>query len=202
MKNKVATVMVNLEGSLEDIKKRLDKDARWGISKAEKENLRIVSSKKSKDWNDFYKIYEKTLILGGNNPKPLNFLKRTSDILLLCKKEFKLIGGAALKMNGPLGVPRLRFNASLKEFQKMQPNNLLYWHCIKEVQKEGYKKFDLGGWQIKAREHLKGVNKFKERWGEVFFYEENLPLFKWIGKKLIRNFRIFYWSNKKFKGRR
>jgi len=131
----------------------------------------------------------------------LEFLKKTSDKLFLCFKDSRVIGGAVIKTSG-IENPRLRFNASLKEYQSLQPNNLLYWNCILWCKNKGYKKFDLGGWQINARGHLEGVNKFKEKWGNVVYYEENTGFFKGIGKKLVKNSRFFWWLNQKLKGRR
>jgi hypothetical protein len=39
MKDIVATVMVDLTPSLEDIEARLQKDARWGLNRARREGL-------------------------------------------------------------------------------------------------------------------------------------------------------------------
>ncbi len=195
MKDISATVIVDLLPSEEEIFKKLHKDARWGVRKAKKEKLIV---EESDNWKEFYKIYKKTQIEGGNVPKSLNFLRKTSDKLFICKKEGKIIGGAAIKVNG-LQIPRLRFNASLKEYQKFQPNNLLYWHCILWAKQKGYSQFDLGGWQINARGHLIGINKFKEKWGKVVFYKKEYPFFKAIGRKLIRKFKFFWWINNKIR---
>ena len=67
---------------------------------------------------------------------------------------------AGIEMRGE--IPTLCFGCSVPEFRKSQPNNLLYWTCIKWCKQRNYKIFDLGGWQINAQEHLQGVNRFKE----------------------------------------
>jgi len=201
MKIQKATVVVDLTPSEDEIMHSIHKDARWGVRKAQKEGLEVRESADESDWSIFYEMYKNTLIEGGNDPKSLEFLKKTSDKLFLCFKDNRVIGGAVIKTSG-IENPRLRFNASLKEYQSLQPNNLLYWNCILWCKNKGYKKFDLGGWQINARGHLEGVNKFKEKWGNVVYYEENTGFFKGIGKKLVKNSRFFWWLNQKLKGRR
>jgi lipid II:glycine glycyltransferase (peptidoglycan interpeptide bridge formation enzyme) len=99
-------------------------------------------------------------------------------------------------------MPTLNVNASLEGYRHLQPNNLLYWNCITWAKEQGYKELDLGGWQINARDNAIGVNKFKEKWGTVTYYYEDFPVFKSIGRKLIRNFGFFWWLNKKIRGRK
>jgi len=198
MKDVRATVIVDLNGSEEEIKSRLHKDARWGIGRAERDGLKVEESEL---WNEFYEMYKTTLIEGGNDPKPLEFLKKTSDKLFVCKKDDKLVGGAVIKTKD-LEFPKLRFNASLKDYQTFQPNNLLYWNCILWCKRQGYKKFDLGGWQISARGHLQGVNKFKEKWGKVVYIKEDYPFFKALFRKTVRKFYPAWWLNQKIKGRK
>lgn len=197
MKDINATVIVNLLPSEDEIMKNLHKDARWGIKKAEKEGL-IVNE--SSDWGEFYQIYKDTIKEGGADIRNLAELKENASVLLLCSKDGRVIAGAALKIED--NTPVLYLNASMKEFQPSQPNNLLYWHCIKWSKEKGFSKLDLGGWQINAQGHLEGINKFKEKWGKVVYYEKNYPFFKALGRKLIRNFRIFWWLNKKIRGRK
>lgn len=201
MKDINATVIIELDKSEEEIMQNLHKDARWGINRARKEGLVVEETSKNEDWNDFYEIYKKTMELGESKAKSLEELKEKSSVLFICKKEGKIIAGAAIWFADIYNkdIPRLYLNASLKEYQNYQPNNLLYWNCILWSKQKGYKKFDFGGYQIKARGHLEGINKFKEKWGQVVYFHKDYPLHKAIGRKLIRNFSIFSWLNKKIK---
>ena len=203
MKDINATVMVDLEGSEDELLKRLHKDARWGINKAIKLGLGVEEGKEQ-DWREFYSIYRKTVIEGGTNPESLEELKEKTNAFFVCKKQGKIIAGAGIfftDMYNP-EIRRIYFNASLREFQNFQPNNLLYWHCLLWAKNNHYKQFDLGGYQIKARGHLIGINRFKEKWGKIVYYSKDYPLLKAIGRKLIRNFSLFWWINKKLRGRR
>ena len=177
--------------------KNLHKDARWGINRAIREGLVV---EQSEDFDSIYSLYKETVLLGGTNPESVEKLKQESKVMFVCKKGEKIIATAGIEMRS--NKPVLYFNASLKEYQNMQPNNLLYWECIKWCKKNGFKEFDLGGWQINAHGHLDGVNKFKEKWGKVIYYKEDYSIFKAIGRKLIRNSGFFWWLNKKLRGRK
>ena len=130
-------------------------------------------------------MYHSTLV-----PKDYEELKNETTKLFLCIKEGKIIAGAAIKIRENRTI--LFLNASNHEFLKFQPNNLLYWHIVEWSKRNNYQIFDLGGYQLKAKEGSKlyEINKFKERWGgeikRYYIYSKN-PLYI-IGRRIIRNF--------------
>lgn len=205
MKDINATVILNLEQSPEEILKNLHKDARWGINKAKNAGLIVKETGKEDDemWKKFYWIYNRTILGGGATPESLEALKEKIGVLFICQKDGKIIAGAGINLKGDYdaSIPQLFANASLREHLDSQPNNLLYWACILWCKRKGYRKFDFGGWQINARGHLAGINKFKEKWGEVVYYCLDYPVHIALGRKLIRNSRLFWWLNKKLRGR-
>ena len=200
MKDINATVFIDLTPSEEEILKSLQKDARWGIGRARRSGLVV---EESDDWESFYPIYLQTMKEVGVKPETLEHLKEHGKVLFLCKikekRKNKIIAGASLDIVD--GNPYLSRNASLNEYLKMQPNNLLYWHCILWGKKKGYKKLNLGGWQINAQGAAIGVNKFKERWGKVHFYKKDYPFSVAIGRKLVRNLPFLKRINEKIKGK-
>ena len=200
MKDINGTVVVDLTHTEEDILKNLQKDARYGIHRAQRDGLIVERAIGDDNWNEYYNIYKETLVEGGGSTDSLEELKKESIVFFVCKKEGKIIAGATIKMKR--NRPTLYTNASIKEYQINQPNNLLYWECILWCKKKGYTEFDLGGWQINAFDHLSGVNNFKVKWGKVEYYFEEYPFVKAMGRKLIRNFKFFWWLNKKLKGRK
>lgn len=189
-----ATIHVNLEKSKEELLKNLDKDARWGINKAKKEGLRVGKTEKEEAWKRFYEIYEETCKRGGIKPFKFSEIKKENSILLLCLKDEKIIAGAVVIENKPEQKVSLYLNASLPEYQSMEPNNLLYWAIIIYGKKKGYKIFDLGGYQLNAKKGSKlyEINRFKERWGgeivTYYIYSKN-PLYI-LGRKMIRRFPL------------
>lgn len=200
MKDINATVVVNLKPAKEEIFQNLQKDARWGIKKAIKEGLAVEEAKDEKSWNDFYEVYKKELAGKRVKIETFEHIKEHGSVFFICKKQGKIIAGATIALNEGLdGIPKLSRNASLPEYLNLQPNNLLYWKCIEWCKSNGYEKFDLGGWQINAKEQIVGVNKFKERWGEIVYYHKDYPFFHAISRKLIRNFSFVRWLRNRIK---
>jgi len=184
-----ATIEIDLSKTIEELWNALDKDARWGVNKAKKEGL-TVQEAKEEDWQEFYPIYADTCKRGVIPPLPLEEIKKSK--LFVCKKDTNIIAGAAIKQKE--GRIELFLNASLPEFLKFQPNNLLYWNLIEYGKSNNFRIFDLGGYQLKAKSgnKLYEVNRFKERWGgriaTYYVYSKN-PLYI-LGRKIIRNFPL------------
>jgi len=194
-----ATIEIDLEKGLEELWRNLDKDARWGVKKAKKEDLKIKIGKQE-NWDEFYKIYKRTIIRGGIAPKEKKELIKETDKLFLCLKNGIIIAGAAVKLRKDR--VELFLNASLKDFLKYQPNNILYWAIIVWSKEKGYKVFDLGGYQLGTRkgDKLYEVNRFKERWGgEIKEYEilSKNPFYI-LGRKIVRNINfVKRWRDKR-----
>lgn len=197
------TILINLDAPIENILNRIDKKARWGIRKAEKEGLSINEINNETDLNTFYEIYKETCKNGKILPENLDEIKKQDPIFFVCKKDDKVIAGAAIKKDLKNNKIILYLNCSLQDYMYCQPNNLLYWHIIKWGKNKNFKIFDLGGWQINARDNQIGINKFKERWGGklIIYHIYSKNPFYIIGRKLIRNFDFFWWLNKRIKGR-
>jgi lipid II:glycine glycyltransferase (peptidoglycan interpeptide bridge formation enzyme) len=191
MKDTAATVIVDVSPDENVIMNNLQKDARWGIRKSIKEGLIVEISD---DWDSFYPIYLSTMKYSGIKPETKKHLIEHGKVLFLCKKNDIIIAGASLEIQN--GLPYLSRNASLDDYKKYEPNNLLYWHCILWSKNQGYEKLNLGGWQINARGDEIGINKFKERWGKVVYYEKDYSLLRALGRKVVRNSKFFYNINK------
>jgi len=197
MKDITATVIVDLSPDEQTIFNSLQKDARWGIKKAQKEGLTI---EESSDFDKFYQIYLLSMKEIGVNPETLGHVKSHSSVLFICYKDKVAIAGAILEIVN--NVPTLTRAASLSEYRNSQPNNILYWHCITWSKRKGYPNLDLGGWQVNARGNLDGVNKFKERWGKVVYTKRDYPLLRALGRKLVRGSGFFWWLNNKIRRRK
>lgn len=204
MKDINATVIIDVTQIEKKILKGLQKDARWGIKKAKKEGLIVEEANSDKEWENFYKIFRVISKEGGSDEQSLKHIKEKSHSLFVCKKDDKIIGGATIVFDPiyNINIPRLYKVAADKKYLHLQPNNLLYWHCIIWAKNKGYNKFDLGGWQINARDHQIGINKFKEKWGEVVYHKAEYPFFRAVGRKLIRNSKTGRLIWDKFKGRK
>jgi lipid II:glycine glycyltransferase (peptidoglycan interpeptide bridge formation enzyme) len=188
-----ATILIDLNQSLEELWNKLDKDARWGVKRAEKENLTIKNEVDNEDIYRFYKIYLETCKNGGINPQELDNIKKNASKFFICYKDEKVIAGTAIIIENNEKY-RLYINGSSQEYLKFQPNNLLYWDMIRWGKENNYKLFDLGGYQLNTKhgDKLYHVNRFKERWGgEIKTYSiYSYNPIKIIGRKVIRNSKV------------
>ena len=196
-----ATIIIDLEKPEEELWNNLSRDSKRGVKKAEKFGLKIKIGEKDEHWKEFYDIYKDTIIRGGIVPESLNKLKEETDKLFLCIKDEKIIAGSAIKFKEEVGV--LFQNASLSDYFKFYPNNLLYWKVLLWSKRKGFKIFDLGGYQLNTKkgDKLYEINKFKERWGgeikEYYIYDKN-PFYI-LGRKTIRNIGMIKKTRDKIK---
>ena len=120
-------------------------------------------------------------------------LAKKAAKVITFEKDKKLLGGSVFEEFDDRIV--FRAFASLIEYQDLRINDFQYWNSIKYAKSKGKTKVDLGGYQIKARGHLVGINTFKEKWGGkivyYYIYSKN-PLYI-LGRKAIRNSSIARW---------
>jgi len=189
MKDKIKTIIVDLTSSNEELFKRIHKNARWGIRKAQKENLEILYNE---DFEEFYKIYLDAMKSKNLTPFFLEEIQKEMIVFLNCKYKDKIIAGLVIGINEDSNLPEIMYNASLPEFQKFQPNDLLYWMAILWAKYHGYKKIDLGGYSTNPYDDLMGINKFKEKWsGQIEEKEIDYPFLHAIQRKLLRKSPLF-----------
>ena len=199
MKDVNATVIVDISKGEEELINSLRKQTRTGIRKAMKSGLVI---EESSEWNEAYDVYKKTRERNNLRTRSLDGIRKLADKLFVCKKDGKIVAVNITWFTDiyDKNVPRTMTNAFLPEYSEYRPNDLLYWHVFNHYRNLGYKKFDLGGYAIKPRENLEYVNKFKESFGEPVYFDKDYPFFRAIGRKLVRNFDIFWKLNKKIQG--
>ena len=199
MKDINATILIDLSKSEEEILEKADRSRRKNIRKAEREGLVFVQAQEN-ELNDWYKIYSKVWTLGGLNPEPFASFQKQDYKLYLAKKDSTILGGGIFQ-EFPDKIVFIAY-APLPEYQNLRVNDFMYWSSIVLAKELGKKQVDLGGWQIKARGHLAGVNRFKEMWGgEITYYYKDYPFYIAIGRKMIRNFPLFRWMWDRLKGR-
>ena len=203
MKDINATIIINLEGkSEEEVWRGVKYTRRKYIQQAKKAGLFHEQAFSEKDLKRMYDMHMKILEEGGavkwTYEKWRGFVSPAKD------KFFYIIGCFALgeiteklygKDSDKKGIRPLVF-ANKKEYNQFRPNDYMYWTSIKYARDNGFPFIDLGGWQIKARNHLKNVNSFKEDWGgEISYYYLDYPILTAIRRKLIRNSGILWKLN-------
>ncbi|MEK6873882.1 MAG: hypothetical protein AABW91_03480 [Nanoarchaeota archaeon] len=222
MKDINATIIINLEGkNQEEIWRNVKYTRRKYVQQAQKSGLYYEKSEKSEiNLKEMYEMNMDTFKEGGiavwTYEKWKDFVSPAGDKFFFVKIDKEKVGcfvlteitkefyKSGLKI-GNKGIRPLVF-ATKKKFNNYRPNDYLYWITIKYSLDNKYDFVDLGGWQIKARGHVKNINSFKEEWGgEIQYYYWDYPILTAIRRKLIRNFTFFWHINnflKKFWKRR
>ncbi len=187
--NSRQTSILKLNGEIEFLWDNLKKQTRTGVRKAEKENVEVIEASKISDIKEMHGILCKDLYERTEIPEnPYSYFKAIWDILvpakkakfLLAKYDGKLIGSIILFYHKDTII--YEHSASLREYSKLQPNNILLWKAIEEGAVNGFRYFDLGGMPINEED---GIYKFKNGWGgyikEIGWYRKK---FKY---KKVRN---------------
>ena len=209
MKDVNATVLIDIKGKTEEeILKRVEYSRRKNIQRAIKSELISVKVDSEKDYIDCYKMYAQIIKDGGSTPFTYKVWKKWADdekwdLFAIKKNDVKVGYFSVIKItkryygtdSDEIGI-RPRVFASDKNYAGDRVNDFIYWNTILYGIKNRVNYVDLGGYQLKPRGHLKGVNSFKEKWGgEIFRYYLEYPFFTAILRKLVRNVGIFWYIN-------
>ena len=161
------THVLSLEKGFEYLwKNKFERDLKRGIKKAEKNNVEIINTNKLEPFEIFYSLYKNRSKVWGYKvpPHPWKLYENLHKFgsshvqLRLAVKDAKTIAGL---ITFEYGDSIFRWmNASLKEYLKYYPNNLLDKEVIEYACKMGFKYYNFG-----ASGNLEGVRKFKESFG-------------------------------------
>ena len=159
--NNYVTFILTLNKNPDIVWKKFNNKVRNAIRKALKSNLEISHDNNLKE---FYILYTKNMRNLGTPPHSYAFFKK---LLIEFPKHAKIV---SVQHNGIIiaALFLLSFKHSLisgwaasdKAYQKINPNNLLYWEVIKHGCEEGYMDFDFG-----RSIYNSGTFKFKKPWG-------------------------------------
>lgn len=216
MKDINATILIDTKGKTEEeLFKNLEYSRRKNIKKALKSGLYVEETDSEEDYLKCYKMYSVIILEGGSTPFTYevwrNWAREEEWKLFAIKKDKEPIGYFSViditrkyygEESEEKGV-RPRVFASDKKFDEFRTNDFIYWNTILYGLKNGANYVDLGGYQIKPRGHLVGVNSFKEKWGgKVFYYSKDYPLVSALARKLVRNVGAFWYLNELLKKRK
>lgn len=161
---------LNLDTSLDTIWKNFDAGSvRWGIRKAQKNNVEIKTDKDLKDIKNFYRLFAFTRKRLGVPVYSFPFFQNMFDLL---KEKVKLylayynnicIAGIIVFYFNKIATYAYSASINKREFLKLQPTNLLLWTAIKDAHLNHYKLFNFGITHISNQ----GLLNFKKRWGTI-----------------------------------
>lgn len=204
MKDKKATILIDLKQSKKEIFDKFSKDLRWGIRRAEKEGLVLKEIHDSINWQLFVMIFKKMWWSVHPNIDELakQWRKDGSRRLFFAYRPgTSFLAGFAIVKVLPDRLNMEYLSHSHEEFIVWRVNDFLYWNLILQAKREGLYYFDLGGYQLGALGKTDKVNKYKEQFnGELVVSEVKGNFFYILGRKIVRRFPWITKMRKKIKG--
>lgn len=172
------TLEIDLSASEEEILKQMKQKGRYNIKVATKHGVKI---RKSKDAEDFWKIFKKTTKrdgFSGHSKKYyedlLRILGDKAELFLAEYKE-KVLAAAIVTYFGDTAT--YYFGASSDEDRNVMAPYLLHWEIVKDAKAKGCRWYDLfgvaplavskGGASYDEKHPWAGVTGFKEKFGGV-----------------------------------
>jgi len=167
IKSHKITLLLDLPSSSEELLKSFKAKLRSQIKKPLKEGCRFVVGGLDQ-LDKFYEVFATNMRDLGT---PVNRKTLFRNILEGFPKESKI--GVVLKDNRPVAAGfiigfkeklQIPWASSLREFNPLSPNMLLYWKILEYACEKGYRAFDFG-----RSSPEEGTHKFKEQWGPKAF---------------------------------
>ena len=175
VKTEKVRMVLPLPGSSAELWERFKSKLRSQIRKAEKNGLSF-SWGSEKDIDAFYHVFSRNMHELGS---PVHSKKWIEQILLNYGDNARM--GLVFKENQPVGCGIILFTkhsvsipwaSTLREYNKLSPNMMLYWNFLKFAADTGKKVFDFGRSTLNE-----GTYKFKKQWGaepeQLFWYSVN-----------------------------
>ena len=142
---------------------KIDRKARNQVRKAQKSNLTVVRGGVELV-DEFYSVFARNMRDLGT---PVYARRLFSDVLTTFPGRAHLIvvrladkpvaAGLTFRTRGMVEIP---WASSIRDYNALCPNHLLYWHAIETAAAEGADVFDFG-----RSTPDEGTFKFKEQWG-------------------------------------
>lgn len=144
---------------------RIDRKARNQVRKAQKSDLTVTRGG-AELLDDFYRVFARNMRDLGTPVYARVFFEEVvgafperTRIIVVRLKDVPVAAGLTYRTGGTVEIP---WASSVREFNSLCPNHLLYWHAIESAVTEGCELFDLG-----RSTPNEGTFKFKEQWGAV-----------------------------------
>ena len=196
-------ILVSIEHDEDELWRRLKKNARQGVEKAEKNDIIVKEADTWKLWFDFYKIYTQHCLRKGLEFKNLIFFRELYEqflpkmmvkLFVALYNDMVIAGGLFLCYDK---VMAYHINASDNEYIKYSPNDLILWNAILWGRRNGFGTIDMDDtWPDPKSPHF-GIHKFKDKWGGRLmegnvYYHGDICL---LGKNIIKRKNTFVDNN-------
>lgn len=146
------TLLVNLEPSLDDLRRQLRQRWRNYLKRVEKENM-LIHEGCGDDLFDKFKGIYKEMHARKKYPADIDIEKYAAiqrDLpdalklrILLCESNGELMAGAVFSTIGDTGIYSL--GATSNKGIKSRASYLIHWRMVRWLKENGYRTYDLGG---------------------------------------------------------
>lgn len=165
------TTQLDITKPEDELLKNMRKNTRYEIKKAEKEKIKITSSKDPKDIRKFYNLQVETSLRQKFVPFPYEYLHEQFKIFAENNLAFlynaylgkKLLAQAFIIFYGTEAV--YHYGASTDEGRHHPGAYLIQWEAILEAKKRGIKRYNLWGVASNPRHRFYGLSIFKRGFG-------------------------------------
>jgi FemAB-related protein (PEP-CTERM system-associated) len=142
---------------------QIDRKARNQVRKAEKSGLTVLRGGAER-LDDFYTVFARNMRDLGTPvyarawfAEVLAAFPDRARIIVVRLKDEPVAAGFTFRTRGMTEIP---WASSIRDYNSLCPNHLLYWHAIETALAEGCDVFDFG-----RSTPGEGTFKFKEQWG-------------------------------------
>jgi FemAB-related protein (PEP-CTERM system-associated) len=142
---------------------RLDRKVRNQIRKAEKSQLQVVRGK-DELLSEFYQVFARNMRDLGTPvyarrffAEILNAFPQHAHVVVVRLGDRPVAAGLTYRTGDVIEIP---WASSVRDYNSLCPNHLLYWHALQAAIAEGCTTFDFG-----RSTPNEGTYKFKEQWG-------------------------------------
>lgn len=159
------TMYLQLTSDPDEIWRSFKPKVRNQVRKAEKSNL-VATSGGLELLDDFYKVWTVRMRALGTPGYPRRLFRNIFETFPDNTRVFLVRLGeltvAAAFVYSFKGFVQIRWAATLVDYNRLCPNNLLYWSIMKHYCLAGASCFDFGRTTVNSSQH-----KFKKQWGAI-----------------------------------
>ncbi len=157
------SMLLDLPGQPEELWDQFKAKLRSQIRKPQKENLTVRFGRED-ELENFYRVFAINMRDLGTPVYSRNFFAnilaafpQQAHICTIYRQHEPLASGFLFGFREVLEIP---WASSLREYNALAPNMLLYWSVLEFAIRQGYRQFDFGRCTLNE-----GTYKFKEQWG-------------------------------------
>lgn len=181
-KENFLTLASDLNQDLESIWKKIKKSARNDVTKAEREQIKIIEITTKTELIDYKRLTKKWAHTKGieiSNTEKIEtdwlYLKSGIQKFFLASKDKEILAGLRIGCFNRIAYTHQVLNSYSKIGNVAGP--LLTWYAIKWAKKNNMKIYDFSGGEAPPTDSQK-LNKYNEQWKSLFEYKR-----KWSGNE-------------------